>query len=285
MVLSAVTSPYRFYLGPVGFLKWLPPLPRGGDVKVGVDLISAKQQTMGGTSFTHYFGEKRTWSLAWKNLSVGEYEALVAFQGGLAVKPLRLVDQRIRNRLSPEVASGGTLLRRVDPFVASSGALTWQPVVVPGLESILGGGINWVAPLNGTLGLKITERVPIQSDWGSYTLSCWAKGAGTARIQAIQQDSAGANPSTTNGSAVALTGTAQRLSVAATYVAGKALLDFVVQATVAGTMQITGWQVQAGSTLLDWVPGGGCPVVTVEDLQITYPMPRWFDASIKIRES
>lgn len=280
--MPTTPTPYRFYLGPVGFLRMLPPLPPGGVVSTP-NLIAGEQENMAGGLFTHILGAKRTWVLSWEYLNQGDFEFLRAAQHELQVKPNRLVDQRQRNKLSEEVASGGTLLRRTNQFVVSSGSLIWRSLAVTGLESVLGGGLEWVAPLNGTLSLPLSERAPLHADWASYTLSCYVAGTGTARIQAIQQDGAGANPSTTNGAAVALTPAFQRLSVTAAYVAGKALMDFSLQATVAGTMQITGLQLQTTS-LSAWVPGGGCPEVKVKDVKEAYIRPGQFGTAATIRE-
>jgi hypothetical protein len=267
--LPTDTSPLRFYLGPVGALRHLPAMPRGINPQVTPRLVEAVQENLSGGQYSQIFGVKRTWRWRWEWLSQGDFEFLRAAQSGLQVSPLRVVDQRQRNRLSEEVASGGTLLRRTSKFAISGGTFIWRTLTVPGLEPVLGGGLEWVAPLNGVLSLVLAERVPIHSDWSSYTLSCYAAGSGTARIQAVQQDATGATPTTINGTSVALTGTFQRLSVTAAYTAGKSLLDFNVQATVAGTMQLTGFQIQT-SALSSWVSGAGCPEVKIRNVEEVY---------------
>lgn len=279
-----------FYLGPLGGMIALPPPAPGMDTSPV--WTGGVQRAIAGNTTSDKIGRKKSWPLAWIALGHDDLGTIAAFDQGLVPGPLRYIDGLVKNRLSPQHASGGTFKRSATGWTSSAGAAGWalNTATDPSWATRLAGGITWAPPASTAATLRTgtasTDRYPLITG-EQVTLSVWAIGNKTMRAHLVPYDAAGVAGAAVTGSNVVLSGVPQRLSVSitpsSTQVSCVVGVD-VLSAAGVGALAVTAWQLELGATPSLWVPGEGCPVVTVAPMRDVSILPTFHEAGLLLLE-
>jgi len=114
---------YRFYIGPLGNVLALPPLPKGANPDATPTRLGGVHSSLSGRTFQDNFGVKRNWNLSWSRLREDDFTRLVAYHRKNVLAPLRFVDLRHRNLLEHDISVCGNFQRDTSSFTASVGTL------------------------------------------------------------------------------------------------------------------------------------------------------------------
>lgn len=270
-----------FYMGPLGALVELPSVARGSNPEASPKRIGGRHVALSGRRTDDLFGVKKTWSLTWNWLSEEDWRPLHAAYHRLVRSGYRLVDTRMRNLLSESVAGTGGMLRNSRGFETSGAGALSQFDVTPPTDLL--GLLDSAIKMNGHAANDYlwVEGQPIPFITGSaYRYSAWVKGSGNARL-AVNRSVSGIS----TGATVALTGTWQRLDLSFTPGVSDTWATVGVQGlSAASEVHVTGMMVQIDEALGEWMPGFGCPEVTVSKLSHPYPRPGYHGVSAEIEE-
>lgn len=258
---------FRYYLGPLGALQPLPPLPQDQDPEVGLTLSGAEFQSLTGRRTLHLSGRgRRAWRFSWNKLTEDEELFIQAALRRTAAATLRYMDPRKRNLLPEDVSVGGSATLSTSAFVDVGAAtpvflLADVPTVFSG---VLAGGINWPSVTNGQQLWGTTEQLPIVAG-SSYRFSAYVKGSTTFKLGARPFNTAGVEQANVlDGTTNTATGAWTRFSWDYTPAGGLGSVYFGINANGSGNLQTTGWMVQVDEALANWTFGYGCPEVYVQ---------------------
>ncbi len=258
---------HRFYAGPLGALRALPPHAADGAPEFALVRPAAVHTALSGRSTEDSTGRtRRGWNLAWKWITEDEETWLQALQRRTANAPLRFIDPRKRNLVPEDVATGGSRTRGVSAFTRTgAGTLVYTLSGVPtDFTGVLPGRLVWngvtnTATLYGTL-----EKLPILSG-STYRVSAYVKTTTTFRFSArpfntSDVEQAAVTDATNNASTA---GVWTRLSWLYTPAVGIGSAYLGLTATGSGNVETTGWQCQIDEPLKAWTYGYGCPEVRI----------------------
>jgi hypothetical protein len=281
---------FRFYIGPLGVLQPLPPLPQSYEPEVSNVFPGVEHVSLSGQSTLDTLGRvRRRWRFTWDRLLSEDEELFIqAAHRRTANAPLRLLDPRKRNLLPEDVSTGGSSTLTTAAFT-DVGAAT--PAFLPGdvpLEflGVHAGSINWPTVTNAQQLWATFEKMPIMTG-STYRFSVYAKGSTTFKLGVRPFDYLGMEQATVlDGTTSTATGVWQRFSWEYTPAVGVSSVYAGLNATGSGNITTTGWMVQIDeSTLKNWTIGYGCPSVYVSpDLQGGYWRTRYHKAAISVVE-
>lgn len=270
-----------FYLGPLGNIVELPSVARGSNPDASPARIGGRHVSLSGRITDDLFGIKRQWDLTWTYLDEEQWRPLHAAYLRHVRDGYRLIDTRMRNILAANIAATGGLFRNSRGFDTSgAGAVSQFDTTGPdALVGILDSAIK----MNGHAAndyLWVTgEALPL-IEGSEYRYSAWVKGSGNARL-AIDLEVFGV----LTGATVALTGTWQRIEMTGTADAIDRYGTIGVQGlSAASEVQVMGMMVQIDEPLDEWMPGSGCPEVTVTRLTHSYPYVGYHSVNAVLQE-
>lgn len=279
---------YRWYVGPYGALRALPPLPMGADPSVTPVIQGGIHRSLSGRVTRDRTGVvKRAWSFEWTRLKQDDLTVVESLIYGAVRPPLYLIDGRRKNILHPDVSSGGSLTRSKSNFTASAGVLTWSQATSPhaDLLGVSDGQLAWTGVVNTNTLTHATDRLPVLPG-STYRVSAYLLGTTTCRLTAFPFDAAGAAMATVTSSNLVLTGAYQRFDFLWTPASNPASVRFGLTATGSGNITTTGWQVEMDQALSAWSFGVGCPAVTLgENPEGGYPLGlKYFRSTLNLIE-
>lgn len=285
-----------FYLGSLGALRLIqaPMDP----MEVSPALIGAVHESLTGLVSVDRVAAPRTFQPQWQVLTEDELTYLDAVGHGQVPGPLRLLDPLRRNRLSRQVASGGSLHRSTAGWAVDDeeSAIDWAPITDPPTGVWVRGVIAWTIPAVSADDLVVAsgrvsaaDRVPVLPG-ETVRLTGYARGTvGTEILLGLDAWTlAGVSAATedtltvlddTDWSALTVTyavpgdGTRVAASPYLRAPAGQPEAD----------VQITGFQIDEGAGA--WTPGGGAPVVTATELGETYELVDKHTWTMTLREA
>jgi hypothetical protein len=254
-------------MGPLGYLRPLPPHPQDASPTVGLSIPGASHTSLGGRSTFDRSGRlRRTWNLTWSRLTEDEETYLQSLMRGSASASLRLMDPRKRNLLPADVASCGNETKGVTAFTDVGAATpTFTLGGVPTeFQGMLAGRLVWNTVTNTQTLYGTKEKLPIVAG-STYRISAWVKTTTTFRFSArpfnlSDVEQAVVTDATNNASTA---GVWTRLSWLYTPAAGIGSAYVGLTATGSGNIETVGWMAQVDESLLTWTFGYGCPLVYV----------------------
>lgn len=258
---------FRMYVGPLGYLRALPPHPSGAPPEPQLITPAVAHVALSGRSTEQRSGRlRRTWMLGWEWLTEDDETWLQALVRRSANSELRMLDPRKRNLAPEDVSTGGSSTLSVAAFTDVGAATpTWTAGGVPAaLEGLLAGRVVWNAVTNTQTLYGTSERTPMVAG-STYRISAYVKTTTTFRFSARPFNTAGVEQAVvTDGTNNASTaGVWTRLSWLYTPAAGIGSAYFGLTATGSGNVETTGWQYQIDEPLAAWTFGYGCPVIRV----------------------
>lgn len=161
----------RYYLGPLGNVKALPPMV-GGSVypEAPIRIPGGVHTALSGRVTTDRSGiPKRSWVMTWENLTEVDrlqIDAAIYRSAGL---PLRLIDPRSSNRLPADASTGGSLTLGTSAFTSagnitdafgSTSSSSWSPTDT-GQSYAIGGGSAADYSKSGGLGRQSLGTVSV----------------------------------------------------------------------------------------------------------------------------
>lgn len=271
---------YRFYVGAVGAMQALPPLPKDSNPSSSVVLYGGVHQSLSARTTLDVYGYKRTYTLPWTYLSRADRAYINALYRGIAPGPYRLIDGRHYNYLGADVASGGSQTGGMAGFNASAGTLVFAAVTLANMHADLMGMVRgaqvWTPAASGNSLLANHMNTPVGAVptliGSSYTFSLYAAGSGNHSLLIQPYDISGAPLTAYVGPAVTLTAAMQRLSVN-NWVPPLTTVSLSAGIRSASTTAVTttGWQLEMDQALTAWGMGAGCPTVIVPSSTESYP--------------
>lgn len=286
---------FRFYMGPLGNVQALPPLPKGSNPEASGPLIGAVHQALSGRTTYDLFAVRRNWTFGWKFLKESDLVMLVASYRRMNLPlggSLRLMDMRKKNLLSPQISSGGSEHQSALGFTASNGTTVWAQAsgLPPNLAPYLLGGQSWSGmSTGGTLTTSTTEMPAIPGS--TYLFSAYGGGSGSYQPVVTPYDVTGTAGTPVTGTTVAMSagwstapnGVLQYLVPSS----GVASLSVGWKCTATGTLNTTGWQaeIDSGSGMpAVWGVGAGCPRVYVSAMSEVYPYLGFYQSTVVLQE-
>lgn len=285
---------YRFYVGPLGSVQALPPLPKGATPSSTPIMFGGLHQGLSGRVTLDVFAYRRTWNLPWKYLLRSDRIYLNALYRGIVPGPYRMVDPRHFNMCPADVSAGGSQTGGSAGFTASAGTLSFlAPTIVtmhPDIVSLIRGGQVWSPAAAGNTLLGNHQGSPVGAipvlSGSFYSYSAYvAATAGSHQLLIQPYDVTGAALTAVLGAATALTSTMVRLSID-NWVPPANAVSFAVglKAGGANTITTTGWQVECDQPHSPWGVGVGCPQVLIPSLTESYPYLKYTTTTMIIQE-
>lgn len=282
---------YRFYVGPVGGLRVLPPFSPGMTPEASPLILGGNHVSLSGRVTRDRVTTKRQWNMSWDRLKQDDLAVIESFMLRAQTNPYFLIDGRRRNILHADASATGNTTRSKKSFVASAGALAFSAATLPTeLVGVLDSHLAWTGVVNtNTLKIAGTNSPPglwIPTLPGStYTFSAYLTGTTTCRLTAFPFNAAGvAQTAATSGNLV-LTGSYQRFDWAWTPLAGEVSVQFGLTATGSGNISTVAWQVEMDQPVSGWAFGFGCPeVVLAESPEGSYPRFPYYGYSLRMVE-
>lgn len=271
---------FRFYVGAVGAMQALPPLPKGANPSSTPVTYGGIHQSLSARTTLDVFGYRRTYTLPWTYLSRADRAYINAIYRGIAPGPYRLIDGRHYNMIGADASSGGSQTAGSLNFKASAGALAFGAVTLANMHADLAGlvrgGQVWAPAASGNTLLANHMGSPISAVptlIGSvYSFSLYASGSGNHSLLVQPYDITGAPLTAYVGPATTLTAVMQRLFVDNwTPPLGTVGLSAGIQAASTTTVTTTGWQLEIDQPHSAWGVGAGCPTVIPPSLTESYP--------------
>lgn len=244
------------------------------------EFVGGVHRALSGSVTVDRIAQPRRWPLKWAALTEDQAMYLRLVGLGLVRSPLRLIDQELRNRLSVDVASGGSYTQSVDSWTQTGGsAPTWLAITDPPSTVPVRGVVSWQRTTTAA-GVLTTansaDRVPlIPSE--QVRISLWARGAAISVSAGYDAWNAAGSASRANGATSTLHAT-NWTQVSTTYTPPSDRIELspllnVASGQSASTLQTTGWMVSPSSASTSWAVGGGAPtVVAGSELTETYIM-------------
>jgi len=260
------------HLGPLGRLVTLrAPRP---EIEIEQPRQGGTHVALSGARTVDYLGSRGKYAFAWRWISDGERDYLEALRDRHIAGPLRFVlDGWRRNRLSRSAASTGYGGRDLSGVTVTAGTIapsrSWPDGVgLPGLSLSWSG---WGA--GAAVRLDRAHPVPVLPG-ESLACSVWVRSPQpvTLRLVADHYTAEGYTDATTTPDVTLTADTWQQLTAT---VAPDPGVWGVSLAIVPGAtpkpapLLIAAAQVEAAMFPTSWSPGGGAPVVMVDDLPVT----------------
>lgn len=272
-----------FWLGPVGQLRELTA--PGSGIPRSSTRIGGTHTSVDGTPTVDTLGFKGAWEFAFDWRYRTELRRLRALHHRAVDAQLRLIDPMVPNRLSLGVSTcGATPARRQLPLTGD-GAVLRAADTAPDLIGLCSGSIAWTPPADGGL---LTERTPLRSavvlPGETIALSTYVRSTRVVQVQIVVFDAADMPTATVTGSS---TSSGEWVRLAATHTAGTGDAYAVAQLSAAagtGTVNTTGWQLEAAPDATEWDLGGGSPLVVIDQLTKTSPYYPMTDAGLTLLE-
>lgn len=256
---------FRFYVGPLGLMRPLPPHPRDSPPSAPIRQSGALHESLSGRTTLDRMGRvRRSWPLTWDWITEDAETHLQALLRSSPNAPLRFIDPRKRNLLPEDVSTGGSASLSTAAFT-DVGAAT--PVFTSGglptdLTGLVSGRIVWNTVTNTQTLYGTSEQLPIIAG-STYRISAYVKTTTTFRFSARPFNAALVEQAVvTDGTNNASTaGVWTRLSWLYTPAVGIAAIYAGMTATGSGNIETCGWAAQIDEPLLAWTFGYGCPQV------------------------
>ncbi|MCO7195640.1 hypothetical protein [Pseudonocardia sp. McavD-2-B] len=263
----------RFLLGPLGAMRELPSPPAGGGVDVTPERRGGVFEALGGSVVVDVWNVLRTWEFEWPERFPAEVDRVLRAWHGLDRRPRRLLDpMHGPNLLTLDTSTVGAASRTLATFVLGSRPVAFRPVVEPvaDLDGVAG-GLRWSVPENVADALRADVRRRVPALDRPVTVSMWARGAGTARAQAVPYGPDGQAGDPHVGAQTTLTGSWQRLTATAPAGSGESVVPGLhVDSGAPRNVDTVGWQAEHGTEASAWSPGGACPVVVLTGTDYGY---------------
>lgn len=268
----------RFYFGPVGSIRPLPRQVRGANTTATPERYGPLTRAIQGSPTVVNYGHRRTWPLAWPQMTESEARELArvesAYRGGIS-RATYFLDTRNTNYLTPDMASCGAY-DGTDNFFGFNGTLSRTNSGV--FHSDLDGYVDGHLALAGTaIGSRVlgTTYYPVLEN-ANYLFSAYVSGSGTIVMKFLFYDADGVELTSLDSATTVLGPTAVRLShlaMAGDLPTGAALFRVTLESTTDDPQINTcGWQIQYGETTLKpWYPGAGAAEVVVSAYTVEYP--------------
>jgi len=277
----------RFYLGPLGAMSPLPPLPRNSNPDGTPMRVGGIHQSLSGRTTLDNYAYKRVYQFGWTFRTESELQVLISAYRKLYAASTRLVDLRWTNQLSAQVASGGSEKRLTLGFTPSAGTLVFgtAPSTLPSpLLGALDGCVTWTPTASTQTLLTSSTEIPVIS--GSYYwFSAYGYGSGNQKLRIQPYDASGAALTANDGSAIALATSWSQYTVGPYYPPSNAVslaVGWVAQGS--GTLNTTGWGVQVDQQVQPWAIGAGSPTVVIPSMTTVYPRPGYMNVSAVVQE-
>jgi hypothetical protein len=282
---------YRFYVGPVGGLRALPPFSPSLTPEASPIILGGNHVTLSGRVTRDRIATKRQWEIGWERLKQDDLLAIESFMLRAQTNPYFLIDGRRKNILHADASATGNASRSKSSFTASAGTLTFAAATMPTeLVGVLDSHLTWTGVANtNTLRVAGTNSPP--GLWmpvlpgSTYTFSAYLLGTTTCRLTAFPYNAAGVAQTAATSGNLTLTGSYQRFNWVWTPLAGEVAVNFGLTATGSGNISTVAWQVEMDQAVSNWAFGFGCPeVVLAESPSSTYPKYPYYGYSIKLLE-
>lgn len=255
----------------------------------------------GGTATVRALNPRRTYDLTWSLSNMAEAATLLGFQtGAWGTGPYALLDPAWDNLLDLDTSLMGSRRGVLTGWATTAGTAAYDPTIVP--SAVPSGVLRWAGATNGTMlcagsvaaGLTeaiVTTAAPYVGT-EIYVASVWGK---TASGTALCKVGVGGRTSPTSlhtdvsGSNVTLNSTTWQQMTVATTVGFAATADFAILTLTCGTttapnILLSNPLLKIGA-LTGWVPGLGCPRVSVTaSSPTTTPLIGWRDVSLQLTE-
>jgi hypothetical protein len=284
-----------FLLGPLGHLVRLPsPVAAGFDAQY--ERTAAVQSTLTGSTTVDLLGVHRVWpfEMDWKDAA--DARRLIArWTSPLLSAPLRLVDPLTPNRLSLDAASGGGVSGSDEALTLTGATGQLRRLLldeVPDeLLGLLDGGYRaaLVAGAAGDLLLDPQQPAPVVAGDEVLALRLWVRGLSATASGLVQWVDGAGTRTDLVGPPVALSEAAgwQLVELSGTPPAGTVGAVAGVRVTAAagsdGQVDLTGAAL-AREQLDEWEPGGGAPVVVLDEFDHAYRRLGRRGMSLTVRE-
>ncbi|GAA2774120.1 phage head spike fiber domain-containing protein [Saccharopolyspora taberi] len=276
-----------FYLGPLGGMVPLP-VPQAG-VQRPVERIGGIHVSRNGSKTVDSFGMKRSWSLAFDWRFQSELEAIRLMHYGATAGALRIIDPMVLNRLPAEIASTGSV--RYDGVLVAhevQGSAQLVSEWPSGASKVpLSSSIAWTPPDTGG---ELTSSDPAYAipvlEGEAVTASAYVRSPDgrSAQVALRSYSATGAVNATTTG-AITTSASWQRLTVSYTPTATDAAVAVVLTSVAStGVIRTAAWQLEVGETATDWMLGGGCPEVVIDQMPEESPYFPMTDAGLTLLE-
>lgn len=278
-----VQLPKTWYLGPAGDLRALTAIDTGATISQ--IRYGGVHQGLSGARTVDVTGLAADYDLSWKFLDEDEYSWLELLHTRHIAGPLRMLNPLKRNRLSARAS------RLVPATTAGLGAMTTAPytktrdwpaaVAVPGQSLSLSGWPQSNQSVRFDANLPTTV-LNLETITGSVYVRSLAAHSGSIALEFY--DYAGNFLSSTSEVAEfdvvwdRYTITRQVPSLTCSVVLRVNL------ATANTFVRIAAPQLEAGSSVTTWEPGGGAPVVVIDQMPVTTPRFPLRDVSVTLLE-
>ncbi|MCA1185702.1 hypothetical protein LCD36_04450 [Saccharopolyspora sp. 6T] len=264
------------------------PVPRSG-IDRSPERIGGVHTSRNGSKTVDHFGMKRSWSLAFDWRYQHELEAIRLMHYGAITGPYRLIDPMVRNRLSAEVSSTGSV--RYDgvtiPQIAEGTAGVAQDWP-PGISAMpLSSSIEWAPPDAGGVLASSAASAGVPLVLGdTVTFSAYVRCLTGRQVQAVIQayTAAGVSATSVTGSSSTSAGW-QRVTATLTPSSSDAVaVVSLTSPSGTGVIRTAAWQVEAASVATPWMLGGGCPEVVLDQMSELSPYFPMSDAGLTLLE-
>lgn len=270
---------HTFLLGPLGAMVPLPsPVADGFDAPY--QRTAAVQHSLTGAATVDVLGVHRVWQFIADWRHAAEMRRVIAhWTSPLLSAPLRLVDPLTANRLSLDAASGGGVSGDVDALTATVGELTRLifDVMPAELAGLLDGGyrVTYGDGESGDILLDPEQPAPVVDGDEALVLRLWVRGGEVDVLPLVQWiDEAGATTDLV-GAPVALSQPAgwQLVELSGQFPAGTVAARGGLRIPEGSgderRVDLTG-AVLATTAVDEWEPGGGAPVVVLDEFDHAY---------------
>lgn len=274
-----------WYLGPAGQLQALS-CPET-NIQMSKVRYGGVHRSLSGAATVDVTGHRAEYQLAWNWVEESEVRALEAMHDRIVPGPFWLIDPTRRNRLSAQATRLHYLARSFPGVRVTDGLVeyVWDWPSDAGLGTR---SLRWTEqPANNhQLIFDYGKWVPVLPG-ETLTGSVYVKGSGTVTVRMAWLDSTGVATGTPDSAASSLTGSWTRYSVTGTAPVGAALVRFEIArgSSSTGDIDVAAPQLEVGSQATAFQPGGGAPLVHIDQLERSSPLHPYYNVSMTLLEA
>lgn len=266
-----------WYLGPLGELRALPvPEP---ELEVTTVRYGGTHQALSGARIQDTTGLRNDYKFEFKWLDQDEYFWLEALHTGHVPGPYRLIDPLKKNRFNLRSTS---MIRGVGMQDVLSYDRQWPAQVdIPGRSYVLSGWetSSYTLTFEDKTG---TAVFPNEQVTASLYARCNSTHSGTLLMQMCDVD---LNVIDTQSVPIAINSSWQRFSITRSVPAECTAVKFRLLLGTANTaVYLAAPQFESGPLATTWEPGGGAPVVVMNELTTASPRFPYRDVSLTLLE-
>lgn len=274
-----------WYLGPVGQLQELT-CPETG-VQRNPVRYGGVHRAITGAATVDVTGIKYEYNLKWDHAAESEIRALEVMAERHVPGPFWLLDPLKRNRLSVE-ATRLRWLSLSSPGVFPTGGLVKHVNDWPTAAGLGTQCLHWYSqPANNhQLVFDYAKWVPVIP--GEQLVgSVYLKGSGAATVRMTWLNAQGVETGTPQATSVTATGAWVRYATSGTVPAGAALVRFEIARGSGSTtdLYVAAPQLEVGTSASAWQPGGGAPLVHIDQLETSSPRYPLFNVGLTLLEA